>query len=432
VVSLFACPVLTQVMDLPKDLPSNIGQYVQKEVKHCAVLPSRNIAMDYLGISSSSTKSAKNRAFVVAAENEKVLELTRALNQAGLSVKAIEPPEVACARALYAKKIAKNLDRNVLIALVQDTNVILSVFRKHTLDFVRKRNIGQDICTTQEGLDNFAEEIGAIIQYYDVEIGDSSKNWLVVTVLRHESEDTKQIANMMRSKFGNLQTEILSAKNICQSTPVAVNSDIQKPSFVAIGLAMRLLDIAQPKLKMNLVPSEAAEVKAFKQHALITANIAAVILVVIMWAAGALGMKTKRLNQAFAHLRLKQASGIIQNPRVENEQIYSQAEKFSEKLEQLKSFLDSKHTAKWNLILGDIRNRTPKSLWITSLSGELNSTILIEGRSTSYEAVYLFVDMLGKSLYIDSAALIEAEKDNNARGLVSYSIECSLAILERI
>lgn len=430
VVSLFARPTLAQVMDLPKILPSNIRQYIQKEVKHCAVLPSRNIVLDYWGIPSSSARSAGNRVYVVATENEKVAGLTKALNQAGLSVKAVEPAEVACARALYEKKIAKNLDSNVLIALVQDADVTLSVFRKQTLDFIRNRNIGQDICQSREGLERFAEEIGAIIQYYDVEIGDSSQNWQLIIVLRQAIQDTEETADLLREKFNNLQIEVLSAESACEYTPVAVNSDAQKPSLVAVGLAMRLLKVNQPRLKINLVPPEAAEIKALKQQALITANVTAAVLVVIILVAGVLGVRTKKVNEAIAHLREKQAAGGATVLLTGQERTYRRADSLSKKLEQLNEILRSKRTADWNLILDDVRYRTPKSLWITSLTGEVDSRILIEGRSTSYEAVHHFVDMLGKSEYIDSAALVEVEKDESTGGLVSYSIDCSLIPFE--
>ena len=56
--------------------------------------------------------------------------------------------------------------------------------------------------------------------------------------------------------------------------------------------------------------------------------------------------------------------------------------------------------------------------------------MLIKGWSVSYEAVRLFVDMLGKSEYIVSADLVGAEKDEGVDGLISYSIDCSLATFE--
>ncbi|UCC22189.1 MAG: pilus assembly protein PilM, partial [Planctomycetota bacterium] len=173
VVSLFARPVLTQIMDLPEDLPANIGQYVRKEVKHCAVLPSRNISLDYCGVPSQSRSGAK-RVLVVATENEKVLRLIKALNEAGLNVEAVEPAELACARALYEKEIAPLVDSNVLVALVEGADITLTVFQNQTLDFIRRRNVAEDICQSKEGLARFTEEISAIIQYYNIEIGEKS------------------------------------------------------------------------------------------------------------------------------------------------------------------------------------------------------------------------------------------------------------------
>ena len=60
------------------------------------------------------------------------------------------------------------------------------------------------------------------------------------------------------------------------------------------------------------------------------------------------------------------------------------------------------------------------------LFASLNSRISIQGRSVSYEAVNLFVDVLGKSDLIDTADLIGTERDEGSGGFISYSIVCSL------
>ena len=80
----------------------------------------------------------------------------------------------------------------------------------------------------------------------------------------------------------------------------------------------------------------------------------------------------------------------------------------------------------YSKLLDDIRQRTPRALCITSLFGDENSRVRIEGRSLSYEAVNLFVDLLGKSELIDSATLIGTEKDESLAGFISYSVACSL------
>jgi type IV pilus assembly protein PilM len=429
VVSLCARPVLTQIMNLPEDLPSNIGQYIHREVKNCAVLPRRNISLDYCGVSSQS-ESVGKRVFVVAAENESVLGLIKAVNEAGLSVEAVEPAEVACARALYEKKIAESLGSNVLIALVEGADITLSVFRRHTLDFVRKRNVGEDVCQSGEGLVRFGEEISAIIQYYDMEIGHSPQSWRLVTVLSRGCEGSDEISNMLRSKFGDLDVEVVSQAGASENTPVVTDSDTPAASLVAVGLAMGLLNVPQPKLKINLVPPESAEIKSVKKYTLVTANIAAGILIVMILAVGVLSAILNRTNETIE--RLKEGKSLMSTKAllVEQRRISRQTEELRGKLTKINEILNSERCGDWNLILADIGRRIPQSLWITSLSGEDGSKMLIRGRSTSYEAVRLFVDTLVESEYLTSAALAEAEKDGGAGGLVTYSIDCSLTTFE--
>jgi len=428
-VSLFARPVLTQIMELPEDLPSNVGQYVRKEVKHCAVLPSRNISLDYCGVSSLS-QSAGKRVFVVAAENEKVLTLIKVLNEAGLNVESVEPAEVACARALYEKKIAGSANSNVLIALVDGADITLSVFQNQNLDFIRRRNVTEDACQSEEGLVRFMEEISAIIQYYDVEIGEKSDSWRLITVLCRGCERAGEIADLLRSKFGNLELEVISEADAVENTPVVTGSDAPAASLVATGLAMGLMKVPQPKLKINLMPPESADVKAVKKYALITANIAAAVLIVMILAVGVLSAILNKTNETI--VRLKQEEPVMGTKAlwVEQQKISKQAEELREKLNKINEILHSEHCGDWHVILEDIRRRTPQSLWITNLSGEDSSKIVIKGRSTSYEAVHLFVDMLGESEYMASAALVEAEKDESVEGLVSYWIDCSLTTFE--
>jgi len=429
VVSLFAHPVLTQIIDLPPNLPSNIGKYVHKEVRHCAVLPRKNISLDYCGISSLPESFGK-RLFIAAAESENMLSLVGALNEAGLNVEAVEPPEFAAARALYDGKILKNLDSNVLIALVEDANVSLVVFRNQTLDFLRKRNIAADICQSKEALGRLAEEVSAVVQYYDVEIDDGSKNWKLVTVLDRAGDHAREVGDSLQSILSNLQVEVVSPVTACENTQVINSCGAETVSLVAVGLSMRLLNLPQPKLKVNLVPPESAEVKAVKKYALVTANIVAAVLTVMILAVGVLSASLNKTNDTITRLKAGQASTGTRALLVEQERIDNEAERLRAELETVNKLLHSGNTGGWDLILDDIRYRTPKSLWITTLFSEDNSRLLIKGRSTSYEAVRLFVEMLGESKYMASVALVEAEKDEGVGGLVSYSIDCSLTIFE--
>lgn len=432
VVSLVARPVLVQVMDLPKQMPGNVGKYIQNEVKHCAILPSKNIALDYCR-TSPSKRSGCGRVFVVAAEKEKITEMTRALSQAELHIQAIEPAVIACARALYAKKIAKKYDSNVLIVVVRDRVVQLCVFRDESLDFVRSRDMGEPVCQSSQGLDWLAEQIAAILQFYEIEVPDSSGNWQLVIAVGESDHQAKDIGEFLQAKFRKLEVQVSSPESICQDTPVLAGSEGQRTlaagrraSLAAVGLAMKMLDTPQPKLQINLLPAEAAELRHVKKHALITANIVAAVLIIMVLAVGVLSYKLKSADEQVEPEQQKQLSEATQALLSQERIISEQVEHLSAKLDEIKQILPSGRTVDWSEVLNDIRKSTPEVLCITDLISNDNLTLMMRGQSRSYEAVYLFVDMLGKSALIDSAELISTEKDDRTGGLLSYSITCSL------
>ncbi len=423
VVSLFAHPVLTQIMQLPGNLPDNIGHYVQKEAKHCAVLPCKNIMSGYCGISASKTGS--NRVFTVATEIEKVNRLMKALQEAGIIVEAIEPAEIACCRALYEKEIAGNLGSNVLITLIDGANATLIVFRNQAFDFIRKRDIGGDICQSDDGRKCLAEEIDTIIHYYAMEIDDSARSWRVVTVVRRDGQNTEEVSGFLKSRFPDMEIEVVSEAGP-KNMSFAVSSDAQGACLIAVGLAVRLLDVPQPKLKINLIPPKSAEVRVVKQDMLIAANIAVSVLFVMLMIVAILKLSLNRTDKVITRKEKEQSSQETGVLLIERAKLKRQANNLREEIEKLNKLVSSGYTGNWGMVLDEIRRKTPESLWITSITGSDGSGLAVKGWSTSYEAIHLFVDMLGKSKHIESATLVEAEKKEGSDNLVSYAVNCTL------
>jgi len=423
VVSLFARPVLTQIMQLPGNLPGNIGQYVQKEAKHCAVLPCKNIMSGHCGISASKTGSS--RVFTVATEIEKVNQLMKALQEAGIIVEAIEPAEIACCRALYEKEIAGNLDSNVLITLIDGADATLIVFRNQAFDFVRKRDIGKDICQSEESRKCLAEEIDTIIHYYAMEIDESARNWRVVTVVRHDGRNTEEISGFLKSRFPDMEIEVVSEAGP-KNMSFAAGPDAQGACLIAVGLAVRLLDVPQPKLKINLMPPKSAEVRVVKQDMLIAANIAVAVLFAMLMVVAVLKVSLNKTDKVINEKKKEQSSCETSDLLIERAKLKRQANNLREEIEKLNKLVSSGYTGNWGLVLDEIRRKTPESLWITSIAGSDGSGLAVKGWSTSYEAIHLFVDMLGESKHIESATLVEAEKREGSDNLVSYAVNCTL------
>jgi len=435
-VSLFTKPVIAQIMDIPKQVPGNIGQFVQDQVKHCAVLPGRKIAFDFCGVGSEA--SPASRLLVIATDGRKVDEIVKVCSQAGLVVEAIEPPLLAYTRALYAKKIAGKFDCSVLIAILQDNTLNLCVFRKQTMDFVRTKSISKvpgtpygEKAQPNELCQWLAEQINMVIQFYDVEVPDGCGKWEVIVVVDGEPVEPlpKDAAGSLRAKVASANLQLLTGEDICQAIVVSQSAGLSncrqpdKPSPVAIGLAMKLLDTDAHNLGVNLLPPKVARLRTAQKGALITANIIAAVLLIMILAVNGPIWKIKKLNESInkkAYL-LRDTHTLVRERISINKQISA----ISNTLNQINGALGSHCDTDWPGLLNDIGKGIPRTVCITSLSSRANSGMSLKGLALSNEAVYLFVDMLNKSEHINSASIAETKKDD--KGFISYEISCALA-----
>ncbi len=103
-----------------------------------------------------------------------------------------------------------------------------------------------------------------------------------------------------------------------------------------------------------------------------------------------------------------------------------QIERLSSRPDRLNNIMGSHNAVDWAAILNQIRTRTPRTVRITELRAGKDSRMYLEGLALSYEAVHLFANLLNKSDHIESASLTKTIKDNDAGGLVRYTINCLL------
>ena len=431
-------PMLLQILDLPNDASINVGQFVQNEVKHYAMLSMKKVAMDFYGIKSSG-KSGNRRAFVVATDGQKITEFTRALNQAGLNIDAIEPALVAYVRACYAKKIAEKFDQNLLFAIVHEDTLTLCLFKNQILDFVRTKRLEAYKCESDKWFEWIAEEINVVLKFYELEVRDKRDKWEVTLVTSARNESVKEKMELVATKLkeetpfcelsrnGNqVELKVRTLDDAYLDTPVADTAHADKPSVIAVGLAMKLLNFSSCGLNINLLPAEAAEVKSARKHALIIANIAAAVFVLTILSIGVFSIKVKKVNENIKKKQQTQLGCNIQTLLNEQALLNEQVANISENLGGMSAILSAGHFLRWDQILNEIRTTIPKTVRITNLFSDDNSRVLFKGQALSYESIHLFVDMLNSSDHIESASLIGTEKDSELSGLVTYSVSCSL------
>jgi Tfp pilus assembly protein PilN len=425
-VSLSTGSTIVHILEAPKGAPSNIGQFVQNELKSYIALSGKGIAYDFCGIKSG--QESGNRLLAVAADSDELAVLTRTCGRAHLDVEAIEPPILGYIRALFAERIEGRFDCDVLIAILHGSALTLCVFRKQMLDFVRVEDISGENAAPGELCRWLAGEINAIIQFYDIEVADSSGKW-EVTIVADGVQLPDDAAASLSDNIASAGLEVRTGENACQDTIIDHNSCKGKPSALTIGLAMGLLDVRQTGLMINLVPPESAEVKTVKKQLVLTTAVIVVAVPLIMIAVGAgfsrLADKTKR---SVVNGKQTEMYQDMQTLFREQQLLERQIELLSNRPSGLNDILSSRPALDWAKILNDVRTRTPESVRITVLYDTGNAGMVLEGMALSYEAARLFMKMLNESDYIDSASLTETTREEQAGGLVLYTINCSLTI----
>jgi Tfp pilus assembly PilM family ATPase len=424
-ISLFASPVVLQIFDMPKGGLTNVGHFIRNELKSYVMLSGIEFASDFCR--TSSGKGMGSRLLAAATDGQNVEMLAQTCDMAGLNVKIIEPPLLSYTRALYAKKIERKFDSDVLIGILRDGVVRLCVFRKQILDFVRVENISEKQTQPDELSRWLPEKINEIIKSYDVEVVDSSGKW-EVTIVADGVELPQGFEESLRTEVKSENVQVRTGQTVCQDTVVEQKDGHEKASVVAIGLGIGLLNQNDNALRINLVPPESAEVRAVKKQMFITTSIIAALPLFMVLAGTGLSLRANNVKRDIAQKKQTDLSQETYSLLKEQELLDRQIKQLSEIPAQLSSILGSRLTIDWANILEDVRKRTPKTVRIISLYSRDSSGMYLQGMAISYEVIHLFVKKLNDSDYISSATLTETTKEDEADGFIMYTIDCVLKL----
>ena len=160
---------------------------------------------------------------------------------------------------------------------------------------------------------------------------------------------------------------------------------------------------------------------------LLTANVAAGILLLMLIVAGVVRFKLAKIDRPAPD---SQGVNPVSNMELllkQNNLIAAKIAELSAKRDKITEIFEGDNTSDWGGILDDIRQRTPVALCITRLSCPGALSFEVEGQSLSYKAVHLFADMLGRSEFVESATVASTNRNRRVEGLIAYTINCILA-----
>ena len=424
-VSLVAKPVLTQIMQLPEDLPGNMNLFIRSEIRHCPALAGKEPQHDFCML-KKSVQNDLGRIFVGAVDHDKLTDLLKTCSIAGVDATAIEPPVIAAARAVYNKKISNRYDCNVLVALLHGSVATICVFRKDGLDFVRSIELDSSTDNQDTYIDSCEREINSVIQYYDIEVDSAEEKWEILAVLENPTVQANDLEFALQKSFG-LDANVCSSATVYDDTVIAGNNQIEQCSITAAGLAMRNMQVSDMNLAMDLTPLEAEEMKATKKFALIVANIAAVVLLITFILAGILRLQVGKTQKVMEQRKADGAKDNIEQLLSDQRRVNTQIAYLSNKKERMREIFETKEEYLWPQILDDIRRNTPATLYITSISNRDDADLVLRGNAASFKSIHIFADLLGKSQHIQSAVVAQTQKNLHVEGMVTYSITCVLS-----
>jgi Tfp pilus assembly PilM family ATPase/Tfp pilus assembly protein PilN len=425
VVSLAVKPAILRVMELPKDVTANHTQYLRDELKHYAVMSGKTITHDFCPLSpEKKTRSA--RVLLAAADQQKVAELVQAFARSGITINAVEPPELAAIRLVHANSIAKKFGSNILVAVLQDTAATLFVFNDTKLDFVHTAQIGEKDIEQDSGVTGMLAEIHTIRQFFDVEAEDAAKKWEIILVVSGENPANENLRQKIQQSLADTQVRIISPATLPQDTGILINNRAATPSPISAGLAMRGAKTGAADLAINLLPAGAAAAHNMQKFALITANIAVIIFLLSLLAIPAIMMKIRGVDQAIKICQGKKLPENITKVMQEEAAFNRRNTAMNEKLQAITSLRSASYSRNWAKLLQEIGASTPRNLRITSFATKDNKSLLIEGQAFSFDQITMFSRLLEKTSFITSAKITKSGFDPMTGGVLIYTIHCSL------
>ncbi|MGB8226769.1 MAG: pilus assembly protein PilM [Sedimentisphaerales bacterium] len=425
VLTICAEPVLLQILKLPDSVLGEAKKFVQNEVRQYAVLPLKNIEMDYCGLRSADAQT--KRVLVGATQTEYLNMTAKAIEKNNINVRTIEPAVVALIRACYNRVIKPAGEKNIMILLVRDDTLNLCVFEKQRLEFLRTKKFESCLVGPQQ-LNNLLKcEVESVLQFYEIEKAAKSQSWRIIVACSPENNRSVQIAGEIRSQIPRQDVEITAFENSLMDVTIdeEVNKDI---SPVAAGAAMKLLDEGSIGIKLNLLPKEIVEARKDRKELLIIANVAVFLFTLLFLYIALLGKKSINISRSIDIRKQKQVGVNILALADSKKDINGKIKLIENNLAAIQNAVDGRTWHGWAALLVELAGAVPQTILMERLDTRDDNTMKIEGLAINYEAVNSFVNLLEQNRKISSVSLNSAgQSAKYGGGLIDYSIVCFLA-----
>jgi Tfp pilus assembly protein PilN len=418
---------ILQVLDLPRQAPTNMSQFVEQELRQYVALSGRDMLSDFCGIGTGP--GLAKRLLVVGTDAGQVREMVRACRTAGLSVEAVEPAALACATTvLRDPKQAERRD-HVLIGLLDTGRLTVCLFRKGTLELVRVRDVPADANVGESLARWLAGELQAVLTYGGGETLARRDPGRTVVLVQDIGCPAPEFQRCLAAEAQMEQVTVVDACDSgCLPGGAKGKAGIPAPpeaSLAAFGAAARLLDREADGLRVNLLPEEVTRARMVTRRLLVAANVAAwvflTLLVLVQIVARTTGAKRARIQETRLSRELYATPALMAQERF----VASEIARIEQDLRRLET-IRVRRRVNWPGVLQAARRAVPAEVSLAQLTSPDGRSLSLQGQAPSCAAAQQFVRNLDGRDPFTAVALTRLERRQEGANLIEYQIECSL------
>jgi Tfp pilus assembly PilM family ATPase/Tfp pilus assembly protein PilN len=422
--TICAEPVLLQILNLPESSPGEVKKIIQDEIRQYAILPLKNIEMDYCSLKSMDMNS--KRVLVGATQTEHLSAAVNAIEKHHINIKSVEPAITAFLRACFNKVIRLAGEKNIMFLLIRNKSLTLCIFKKQRLEFLRTKKIDADVVKSVRQNSWFSQEIESVIQFYELENDSNAQPWKVIVAACPDAKYGSEIADKVKKDISLQNVEVLAFDNSMMD--IQIEKPLRIPvSPIAAGAAMKLLGKDFSGISLNLLPKEIVSIRKARNEMLVIANAAACLLILFFGYITFLSKKSINIGREVYARQHKQADTDIQQMVDLRKNLNDKLNNIQNGISAANKLTEEKGCQNWAGLLAGLVNVVPQTVLIENLEGKGGNVMEIDGVAVNYDAINSFVNLLTQEGLVSAASLKNSKQNAKYRnGMIDYKIICYL------
>jgi Tfp pilus assembly protein PilN len=433
-VALAPDSMVIQLLDLPRRMPANLGEFVRSELQQYVALSGKAVVSDFCGVGSGVQK----RLLAVAADGDEIHGAVQACSRTATGIETVEPAALAYARAFLARErglltpdhpasVVPSVNRDVLLAVLGPHALTTTIFRRGTLDFVRVRELPGDANTPRLLCVWLAEELKAVVRYYDTQVASSSRDRQVCLAVHDGVHRADDLRPLLAAEAG---TNTFTTVDVHEPFTAAGAAEEESPSegasMVAVGAALTLLGAEGDDLRINLLPKAVAEARSLARHVLLMANVSVILFLGIFAAGQLLTRTTQAMDRRIEETRHSEEFYTTPALMAKERFLDQEIERLRQHVGPLRQIMKGRQETDWPAVLGAVRRATPEGVSVTQVQCSDGRIVSLKGLAPSCPAAEAFVRNLESQRSFASVSLMLVQRQQNRDDRLEYRIDCLL------